>query len=109
MKQSPGRQNTPRPYWEPKSDTVYSELAFGFEWLASVWRAEVRCVEDHWSPDLADLADEWASWQEEVELRAALETELAEYQQQMEAAYARRLYEEQAALYVPANQRWRFE
>ena len=98
MKQSPGRQNTPRPYWEPKSDTVYSELAFGLEWLASVWRAEVRCVEDHWSPDLAGLADEWASWHEEVELRAVMEAELAEYQQQMEAAYVRRLYEEQEAL-----------
>ena len=67
MKQSPGRQNTPRPYWEPKSDTVYSDLAFGLEWLASVWRAEVRCVEDHWSPDLADRADEWASWHEQLE------------------------------------------
>lgn len=97
MKQSPGRQNTPRPYWEPKSDTVYSDLAFGLEWLAPVWRAEVRCVEDHWSPDLADRADEWAAWQEEVELRAAMEEELAEYQRQMEAAYQQRLYEEQEA------------
>ena len=95
MKQSPGRQNTPRPYWEPKSDTMYSDLAFGLEWLASVWRAEARCVEDHWSPDLAGLADEWASWHEQLEERAELEAELEEYQRQMEATYQRRLYEEQ--------------
>lgn len=94
MKQSPGRQNTPRPYWEPKSDTVYSDLAFGLEWLASVWRAEVRCVEDHWSPDLADRADEWASWHEQLEARAEQEAELEEYQRQMEAAYARQQYED---------------
>lgn len=94
MRQSPGRQNTPRLYWEPKFDTVYSELAFGFEWLASVWRAEVRCVEDHWSPDLADRADEWAAWHERAEVQAELEAEFEEYQQQMEAAYARQQYED---------------
>lgn len=65
------------------------------EW---VWSVEARTAPDDWSPDLADRADDWASWQEEVELRAVMEAELAEYQQQMEAAYVRRLYEEQEAL-----------
>ena len=82
--------------------------AYGDDWFAPTW-SDPLDWQDHWSPDLASRADEWAAWQEEVELHAVMETELAEYQQQMEAAYARRLYEEQAALYVLANQRWRFE
>ena len=62
------------------------------EW---VWSVDARTVTDDWSPDLAARADDWAAWQEEVELRALMEAEFAEYQRQMEVAYQRRLYEEQ--------------
>ena len=82
--------------------------AYGDDWFAPTW-SDPLDRQDHWSPDLASRADEWAAWQEEVELRAVMEAELAEYQQQMEAAYVRRLYEEQEALYVLANNRWRYE
>lgn len=109
MRSSSKRPVKLNPYWQPQADALYGETAFALAWLEPVWFEDARSVPDGWSPDLASRADEWAAWQEEVELRAVMETELAEYQQQMEAAYARRLYEEQAALYVPANQRWRFE
>lgn len=68
--------------------------AYGDDWFAPTW-SDPLDRQDNWSPDLAARADEWAAWQEEVELRAAMEEELAEYQRQMEATYQRRLYEEQ--------------
>ena len=71
--------------------------AYGDDWFDPTW-SDPLDWQDNWSPDLASRADEWAAWQEEVELRAVMEAELAEYQQQMEAAYVRRLYEEQEAL-----------
>ena len=71
--------------------------AYCDDWFNVAWSTSYD-QQDHWSPDLAGRADEWAAWQEEVELRAVMEAELAEYQQQMEAAYVRRLYEEQEAL-----------
>ena len=71
--------------------------AYCDDWFNVAWSTSYD-QQDHWSPDLADRADAWAAWHEEVELRAVMEAELAEYQQQMEAAYVRRLYEEQEAL-----------
>lgn len=67
--------------------------AYCDDWFNVAWSTSYD-QQDHWSPDLAGRADEWAAWQEEVELRAALEEELAEYQRQMEAAYARQQYED---------------
>ena len=83
--------------------------AYGDDWFDPTW-SDPLDWQDNWSPDLASRADEWAAWQEEVELRAVMEAELAEYQQQMEAAYGRRLlYAEQETLYMLVSSRWRFE
>ena len=68
--------------------------AYCDDWFNAAWSTSYD-QQDHWSPDLASRADEWAAWQEEVELRALMEAEFAEYQRQMEVAYQRRLYEEQ--------------
>ena len=68
--------------------------AYCDDWFNVAWSTSYD-QQDHWSPDLASRADEWAAWQEEVELRALMEAEFAEYQRQMEVAYQRRLYEEQ--------------
>lgn len=67
--------------------------AYGDDWFAPTW-SDPLDRQDNWSPDLADLADEWASWQEQLEERAEREAELEEYQRQMEAAYVRQQYED---------------
>lgn len=68
--------------------------AYGDDWFAPTW-SDPLDRQDNWSPDLVGLADEWASWHEQLEVQAELEAELEEYQRQMEATYQRRLYEEQ--------------
>lgn len=68
--------------------------AYGDDWFAPTW-SDPLDRQDNWSPDLADRADAWAADREAEELYAAMREEFEEYQQQMEAAYQRRLYEEQ--------------
>lgn len=71
--------------------------AYCDDWFNVAWSTSYD-QQDHWSPDLADRADAWAADREAEELYAAMREEFEEYQQQMEAAYQQRLYEEQEAL-----------
>ena len=71
--------------------------AYCDDWSNVAWSTSYD-QQDHWSPDLADRADAWAADREAEELYAAMREEFEEYQQQMEAAYQQRLYEEQEAL-----------
>ena len=36
--------------------------AYGDDWFAPTW-SDPLDRQDHWSPDLASRADEWAAWQ----------------------------------------------
>ncbi len=67
--------------------------AYCDDWCNVAWSTSYD-QQDHWSPDLAARADEWAAWHERAEVQAELEAELEEYQRQMEAAYARQQYED---------------